>query len=169
MTRRSMWPAVALVLVGCAGEKPATDSTKSSASAAFTAADSAAILSVNDRLRAAGKANNWDGWLAEMTPDAVFMPPNAGMLSGKPAIDGYLKAYPKLTAFDFTVAEVIGRADVAETRGTFTLSTAAGAAGPAMSDEGKYMSVFMKQADGSWKLVRDIWNSSKPLAPPPAK
>ena len=29
---------------------------------------------------------------------------------------------------------------------------------------GKYIVIPQKQADGSWKLARDIWNSDKPLA-----
>ena len=29
-----------------------------------------------------------------------------------------------------------------------------------MQDEGKYVVVWKKQEDGSWKLHRDIWNSN---------
>jgi ketosteroid isomerase-like protein len=38
--------------------------------------------------------------------------------------------------------------------------------GKAMTDSGKYVVAWRKQADGSWKLYRDIFNDD---APPPAK
>lgn len=34
--------------------------------------------------------------------------------------------------------------------------------GKPMSDKGKYIVVLQKQADGSWKIVRDISNSDLP-------
>jgi ketosteroid isomerase-like protein len=33
------------------------------------------------------------------------------------------------------------------------------------TDKGKYVTVFKKQADGSWKVVADIFNSDGPAAP----
>jgi ketosteroid isomerase-like protein len=34
--------------------------------------------------------------------------------------------------------------------------------GKAMHDVGKYVSVWKKQPDGSWKMVRDVFNSDLP-------
>lgn len=31
-----------------------------------------------------------------------------------------------------------------------------------MDDTGKYLTVWKKQPDGNWKIVRDIFNSDKP-------
>jgi ketosteroid isomerase-like protein len=34
--------------------------------------------------------------------------------------------------------------------------------GKAMNDVGKYVAVWKKQPDGSWKMIRDIYNSDLP-------
>ncbi len=41
--------------------------------------------------------------------------------------------------------------------------------GKQMSDHGKYMVVWRKQADGKWKAVGDMFNSDVPLPAPPEK
>ncbi len=41
-------------------------------------------------------------------------------------------------------------------------------AGGEVVDHGKYVVVHRRQDDGSWKIGRDIWNSSKPEADPMA-
>ena len=38
-----------------------------------------------------------------------------------------------------------------------------GADGKEMKDEGKYLEVWKKQGDGSWKCSADCWNSNLPL------
>ena len=35
--------------------------------------------------------------------------------------------------------------------------------GKTVKAEGKFLMVFEKQADGSWKIVRDIFNFNAPL------
>jgi ketosteroid isomerase-like protein len=54
--------------------------------------------------------------------------------------------------------------------GTFKASAPAGkdAAGkpvPAITEDGKFMQLLMRQPDGSWKIARDIWNSNLPVTP----
>jgi ketosteroid isomerase-like protein len=41
----------------------------------------------------------------------------------------------------------------------------------AMHDRGKYLEVYKKQSDGTWKVIRDMFNSDLPLpvAPSSAK
>jgi len=159
--------AFALGLTGCS----TSQASNANAPPAFTAADSSAIVASIGRLQAAGQANNWDAWVAEYTPTAVRQPPNAKALNGKAEIDAFDHAFPKVAAFTLAVTSIIGRGDLATIAGTYTLSTAAASGVPAASDEGKWMSVSMKQPDGSWKVIRDGWNSDKPLptAGAPAK
>jgi len=39
--------------------------------------------------------------------------------------------------------------------------------GPPVTDRGKLVEVWKKQADGKWKTVADIFNSDLPLPAPP--
>lgn len=100
--------------------------------------------------------------LARMyTADAVLMPPGAGEVRGQEAIrqawEGLLQLgieSVQLRMFDLTPAgEMLVEAGHATVHGP----------GGAVVDEGKYLVVW-KQDSGTWKLYRDIWNSSRPPA-----
>ena len=59
--------------------------------------------------------------------------------------------------------------DLGYTSGTYDLSFK-DASGKTISDKGKYLTVWKKEADGSWKVLFDMFNSDLPPAPnlPPA-
>ena len=144
-----------------------------SASGALTPADSSAIVAISARLQAAGLSANWDTWNGDFTSEPVRLPPNAPTVTGRAASDAFNRATPRFTTFDFAVTSLIGRGDLAVATGSFRISLPAGkdSAGkntPAVIDQGKFMQVLMKQADGSWKIARDIWNSDLSVAAAPA-
>jgi len=59
--------------------------------------------------------------------------------------------------------------DMAFDRGAYVLNSTPKAPGPAsMTENGKYLVLRQKGADGSWKLARKIGNTSDPLPPPMA-
>jgi len=35
--------------------------------------------------------------------------------------------------------------------------------GPPMQDSGKYITVYQRKPGDTWRIARDIWNSSNPL------
>jgi ketosteroid isomerase-like protein len=157
--------SAAYLLAACAGTSSSGDN--GGAAGNISAADSAAIVGVTSRLAAAARDGNWDAWGAEYVADPVRFPPNAPALVGKTATDAFNHAAPKFSAFDGTVTFVAGKGDLAVTSGTYTTSVpagrdAAGKATPAISDDGKFMQFLTKQADGTWKIARDIWNSNLP-------
>jgi ketosteroid isomerase-like protein len=41
--------------------------------------------------------------------------------------------------------------------------------GKPINDRGKYLAVWKKQPDGTWKCVMDIWNSDLPASAPAEK
>lgn len=165
--KRGFALATAVFAIACAGGSGG-EGAKTTSAAGITSADSSAIVALNSRLKAAALAANWDAWGAEYVSDPVRLPPNGAALVGKAATDAFNHATPKFTAFDVTVGFVTGRSDLAVTTGTFKAAApaakdAAGKATPAISEEGKFMQLLMKQPDGSWKIARDIWNSDLPL------
>ena len=92
------------------------------------------------------------------TEDGVLMPPNAAMVKGRAAIEGWFKAgisegwnSLRLTPFR---AEVSG--DTAYILGTYTISSAGA------DDRGKYAEIWKRNA-GQWHIVADIFNSDLPV------
>jgi ketosteroid isomerase-like protein len=59
--------------------------------------------------------------------------------------------------------EVARSGDLAYTRGAYQLSFKS-PQGTQVTDQGKYLTVYRRQPDGSWKAVEDIFNSDLPAA-----
>lgn len=89
------------------------------------------------------------------TEDAQLLPPNAAMVSGRPAIQQFWQ-----TALDSPVEnvrletlEARASGDTAWETGRYTMTDAAGNT----AATGSYV-VIWKNEDGNWRLHRDIWN-----------
>ena len=100
--------------------------------------------------------------------DAVVLAPNAPAVTGAAAIEALFKSMGSVGRMTMTTDEVAGMGDLAYVRGRYAMTfTPAGMA--AMSDSGKYLEIFKKQADGTWKNYRDMFSSDVPLPAAPAK
>ena len=53
-----------------------------------------------------------------------------------------------------------GRGDLAFARGTYSWTVRVGEGEP-VSDTGKWLTIGRRQADGTWLLSQDIWNSDQ--------
>lgn len=96
--------------------------------------------------------------------DATLLPPNAEAVQGRAAIEEFFKAELELGATDLklTTISVGGGGDVAYEVGRFTVAIPS-EGGEMMRDEGKYLAIYQHQADGTWKVQFDTWNSDLPL------
>ncbi len=112
-------------------------------------------------------ARDWKGAVAAYAEDSIVLLPNQAAAQGKAAIQAWLEALPPLSDFQLHGVEIEGRGDLAYCRGTYSMRVAPAGAAP-IEDRGKYIAIWRKQADGSWKVLRDIWNSDLPLPVPPA-
>ena len=52
-------------------------------------------------------------------------------------------------------------------RGRYTMTMTPKAGGEPMTDEGRYIVLLQKEADGAWKVSRDMDNSTTPMPMPP--
>ena len=99
--------------------------------------------------------------LASMyTSDAIVFPPDSEMIRGNEAIGDFWKAARNggVREVALTTVEVGQSGDVAYEVGKVSLTVQAHGNEPTTAGA-KYVVVWKRQADGSWKLHRDIWNS----------
>ena len=95
--------------------------------------------------------------------DASFYPAGMPVVKGQAAIREGLAQLMAMPGFKLEVSttstQVAASGDVGYTTGTYRLTLASGV------ENGKSVTVWRKQADGTWRVVEDIFNAN---APPPA-
>jgi uncharacterized protein (TIGR02246 family) len=104
--------------------------------------------------------------LSVFADDAVLMPPNDTALFGKEEIAEWWKEYFQWfkvrkaveTEQDLTVA-----GDQAFHRMTLSAVIVPIKKGEPIKDEVRFLYVWRKQPDGTWKITHQIWNSTKPV------
>ncbi|MCI0526762.1 MAG: SgcJ/EcaC family oxidoreductase [Nitrospira sp.] len=105
------------------------------------------------------------GVVAIYADDAMLLPPNGEVIQGKQGIQEFWSsALQILKDVSLNTLEIGGSGDTGYRIGKYTLKVQPEGQQPAM-DSGKYVEVWKRQADGSWKLHADIWNSSLPPQP----
>lgn len=113
-------------------------------------------------------AKDMDKIVAHYADNASVLMPNVPMMNGKDAIRAGLKdavADPKFS-LDLATAKVeVSTGDLAYSQGTYTFTGTDPKSKKVMTEKGKYVEVYKKQPDGSWKVVEDINNADAPAAP----
>ncbi len=145
---------------------PSSDMPRSASKAALGPGDLAAILKADSAFMTAANGGSLDGVAAIYAEDASLLPPNEPVATGRKAIRQYwgrlMGGYT--LRFEASNDEVDGRGDLAYVRGHYTLTASPKAkGGAAISDQGKYVEVFKRQPDGTWRYVVDIYNSDLPM------
>jgi len=92
--------------------------------------------------------------------DGMLLPPNAEVIQGTEAIATFWKGMMDVGAsIQLTNQETQADGKLGYRLGFFKVFATDGA----MLDQGKYVEIW-KRDDDQWWLIRDIWNSSMPLA-----
>ena len=130
------------------------------ADTALTDADREAIRAVHRNFADWVKSKNSEAISQVYQEDGVLMAPGAPAVVGRADIKAFGDAFPPVVEFSLTEDAIDGNADVAYVRGRYSITL--GTEG-SPAEDGKFVEVWRKQPDGSWKLAIDIWNSS--LAP----
>jgi uncharacterized protein (TIGR02246 family) len=99
------------------------------------------------------------GVAGHYTDDAALLPPDASRVDGREGIQGAWQAVIDADIRDVALItqEVDVFGDVANEVGTIT-GTAPGEDGGRVPWAGKYVAVWKRGGDGTWRLRRDIWN-----------
>ena len=164
--KRSRWiAALALGALVMACEKPEGEEMDDAPSAADIAAARTAIEAANTDAMAAMVAGDVARWASHYTDDAIMMLPNAPAMRGRAEMEAGVKAMlatMSVSDMRFTTEDVLLAGDIAVETGSNEM-TITPKGGKAMVDKGKYLTTWKRQADGSWKIVRDISNSNLPV------
>ena len=135
------------------------------------AADEQALRDLDAQWSKAAEAKDLDKTVSYYADDAIVMPPNASAATTKEAIRSAWKEMlttpGAAISWKATKVEVAQGGDLAYVSGTYE-ETMTDASGQSVKDHGKYVEIFKKQADGTWKVVADIWNSDLPASAPAA-
>jgi uncharacterized protein (TIGR02246 family) len=151
--------ALSLFIVAC-GRPSSTPAPPAHA----PAQDEAHIRAAAARIWAGVAGNDAAAVLAEYSEDAMLLGTGMATVRGKSAIAEQLTGL--FTAVSFrevvgTVTDIMVSGDLGVETGTYswTIVPASGAAAP---DVGKYVRVWKRQGDGTWKVVRYVVNSDTP-------
>jgi ketosteroid isomerase-like protein len=128
--------------------------------------DIAAIDEVLVQYGVASSTGDLELYMSLHTDDTVKMGPDAPATYGKEE----LRASTKFLFDNFTIEgasypeETQVHGDMGFTRGNYTLSIIPKAGGEPILVDGKYLTLCKRQADGSWKISHDCYNSNVPPA-----
>ena len=119
---------------------------------------------MNDKFNNAMVSGDYNAIASMYTDDAISLQSYSPMWVGKDAItEGNKKTFTdqgmKFSNPSSKTVQVIGNGDTRIEIGTFQVTVTSPNMPQAMTDHGKYMNVWQKQSDGSWKIKADTWNS----------
>jgi uncharacterized protein (TIGR02246 family) len=131
-------------------------------SAGLNDSDKAAIRQDAESFSKAVNAKDWTTASARYVDDANLAPPNGSAVQGRAQIQKWMSDFPPVSEFKVELVDVDGRGDLAYVRGNYSM-TVMPPGGAATKDQGKYVEIWRKQADGTWKIKWDIFNSDVPM------
>lgn len=103
------------------------------------------------------------------TDDASVLITDMPVINGMAAIKAALKPMVADKGFSITFSsdkvDVAKSGDLGYSQGTYSMTSTSPKSKKVFSEKGKYVTVFKKQADGSWKAVSDIFNADAPATP----
>lgn len=168
-TRTSLGVLSLLLTLACSPSTPATNTVADTAAppkTVDTETDKAAVAKAHDVVEGAYRTSDCNAMVSVATNDAVFEPPNTPSAKGIDGIRAWCQPmFSQMKTKTLTVSNknVDVSGDVAVDTGDYdwTLTPAKGGADQRV--KGRYVTIWNRQTDGSWRMSRLIWNSSEPL------
>jgi len=130
-------------------------------------ADTAAIKEVLNQYAATVNNGDFDHWMSLWSDNGIQMPPESPPRKGKAEImDGMKPSFDQMnleiTITSVEEAKVYG--DLGLTRCNYTLAVTPKEGGDKINvmPDGKALTLYERQPDGTWKIVYDCFNSNTP-------
>jgi ketosteroid isomerase-like protein len=167
-TRASVGVPALLLMLACSPSKPAATNTATGTSTSTTpdaAADKAAVGKAHDVLETAYRTSDCNAMVSVVANDGVFEPPNTPSAKGVDGIRDWcqpLYAQMKTKSLAVSNKDIDVSGDIAVDRGDYDWVLTPAKGGADVRSVGRYVTIWHRQSDGSWKTTRLIWNSSEP-------
>ena len=149
--------AASLALAACQGEAPKAD----------TGAIQAQLQANEAQWNRAYAERNAEALAGMYADDAALANPGEQLVRGKEAIRKATAAFagdPNLkVTFEANRIQVAQSGELAYTRGRYVMTMTNPETGKPETGTGHYLTVWQKQADGSWKAVEDFITPGPPL------
>ena len=156
MSRRSLVVLLLLLSTACQTQQA-------------TSADETTLRKLDDEWSKAAGSRDVEKMIAYYSDDAVVMLPNIPTLTGKEPIRTLWKSMVESPDFSggwkATKVEVARSGDLAYISGNYEFNEKDNSGKP-ITDKGKYLEVWKKQTDGSWKCVANMFSSDQPAVGP---
>jgi uncharacterized protein (TIGR02246 family) len=147
--------ALAALAAGCSNAPAPVPDTR--------AADVQAVKDVEAAWLKDTASKDADKWVSYFAEDGCGLYPGAGILNGKAAIKAVMAPYfadPNFSLnFQSTKAVASKGGDMVYSQGTYTMTMTDPKTKKPMNDKGKYLTIYTRQSDGSWKAAADTFNS----------
>ena len=131
--------------------------------------DESAIREIEMEAKKAAARRDLERYICFYADDASLFWPGTPLVTGKDAIRELMNAFFAMPSFSLSFqtlkVQVSQSGDLAYSYGINTV-TFTDPNGNAVSDRGKYLTVYRKQQDGNWKVTADIGNSDLPAPIP---
>jgi len=129
--------------------------------------DITAVKKTLDQYAVGCNTGDFDLWISLWTDDGVQMPPDTPARIGKEQIRKAMKPVFDQMILDIAItsieeAKIYG--ELGLTRCTYTLKMTPKAGGETINamPDGKALTLYERQSDGSWKIIYDCFNSNVP-------
>ena len=153
------------VLVAACAPKGETAVTDSAATATAPVVDAGAVRQAIERANAqfgeAVQRGDSAGIVANYADDAMMMMAGGPAWRGRTEIAANATKMFKSATVNLTTNSVDVGGDYAIETGTYEMNMTPPGGKP-VADKGKYVTVWKKQGDGSWKIYRDIGTTDLP-------
>ncbi|MFZ0797159.1 MAG: SgcJ/EcaC family oxidoreductase [Terriglobales bacterium] len=151
--------ALAVLSVACSNAPAPAPDTR--------AADVQAVQDVEAAWAKDANSKDADKWVSYFAEDGSGLYPGGAILNGKAAIKAAMVpilADPNFSlTFQSTRAMASKGGDMVYSQGTYTMTLTDPKTKKPITDKGKYLTVYTRQADGSWKVVADTFNSDSTM------
>ena len=130
-------------------------------------ADTTALKKIEEEWTAASISGDIDKLVSFFTDNAVNIPPNEPALIGKEAIRSWFQQSSDQFTMEQegTVEDVQVSGDLAFTRGTETIIFTPKAGGESLKAKDRWVTIYRKQSDGTWKCICNIWSYDSLVSP----